>query len=280
MPKHEPGYSEFLKIIDRQKSAIASLVIAFVGVMLIFLPTTLGADKALSEFLNLLGIALVPSGLVSFIYDYALRQTFLQEMRSQLIESMRSEFSQLFEIRDAGIQAIHHEYPTDRLIKGLSKAQVHIRILVIWIPDLIRIEQSFSDAVKHGCKIQILLLHPKSDFAKYRSRDLGTNDNYTSMEILANLLELSRFCRENNITEKIEIKLYKDATPTVFFIGYDDTFIFGSFLQHKMGIHTNQIEVKGTNSPFVNALNDHFEAIWNTATPYSAVEHLNYDITT
>jgi hypothetical protein len=266
---NEQKPSDFLKTIFRQKSAIASLIIAFIGVLLIILSQGSNpVPEYLKEYLNLLGIALVPSGVISLIYEYMLRETFLREMRSQLLDSLQSEFSPLFAIKDAGIQALHDEFPADDIVEGISNAQIYIKIFTTWIPIIEKIERPFLNAAKRGCKIKILILNPDSPFAKSRSNDLGfASDTYVQGQINNGLDELVRYCSQNHILGKVDIRLY-DSTPTLFFIAYDDTFIFCPYFKNKMGIHTWQIEVKGVNSFLVKSLTEHFDAIWKTAEPY------------
>ena len=260
---------EILTTLNRQKSTIAALATVILGILLLFLATISGIPQAASEFLARFGTALIPSGAVAFVYNYALRQTFLKEMRSQLTESIHTEFSRLLEIQEAGLQRVHREFPSDQVAQGFSNAQNNILVFTTWIPNIVPIESAFLNAVKRDCRVKMLLLDPKSDFAKYRGKDLGyTDDEAVGREILANLTELDRFCSKNDISREVEIRLYRDATPTLVFFAYDDTFVFSPYYKRKMGLHTPQIEVRGATSLLVKTLIDHFDGVWETATPY------------
>jgi Domain of unknown function (DUF5919) len=262
-------HSELFTTINRQKSTIVVLSIVLAGIILLFLSTVSWIAQPYSEFLSRLGTILVPAGAVSFISDYSLRQTFLKEMRSHLAEAVRDEFSLLSEMRESGIQRIHREFSVDQIVRGFSAAQNCILILTTWLPNVVSMENTFPDAIKRGCRIQILFLHSKSDFAMYRGKDLGyTEEESVGREIVATLAELSRFCNENDVFNNVEIRLYKDTTPTLVLFIYDDTFVFSPYFKRKMGLQSPQIEVKGTASLLGMMLKEHFDDIWKTATPY------------
>ncbi len=272
MPMERLEHPETLGIINKKNITIVALLVAFVGALLLYISTTSWFSQTWLEFFNRLGTVFFSSMMVALIYNHMLRTTFLKEMRSQISDTIRKEQSQIDDLqKNAGLQRVHDGFPTDLIVQGFSNAQRCIQIFTTWIPDIETIEKTFPSAIKRGCRVQILLLDPKSCHAKHRAKDLGyPDDQIVIRRIEGNLAELGRFCCKNEISKNAEIRLYSE-TPTLVLFAYDGTIVFSPYLKEMMGLQAPQIEVRGDKSLFFKKLKKHFNNVWNSATPYLCI---------
>ena len=256
----------------KSQSIIISMAIFTTGLILIFISNSINESNKLIEILNQLGFVLVPSGLISFIFEYSLRQSFLQSMRNEFTFSLRKEFESLGQLQNAGIVEIYESLSDDLIVNHFSQANDQIKILQTWIPDLVQIEKSFKYAYINNCSIQILLLDPNSDFAKERSVQMGfENSEAVITNINSNIMELRRVCKEFNIQKNFELKLYS-AVPLMQIYSFDNMSFMGFYWQGKMAMHGPQLLIKGHDTYYGKEINNYFNFMWNSAKPIKCVE--------
>lgn len=253
--------------INEYKTIIIALIVVILGAIILAVSFFIEVSAGVSELLITIGTVLIPSGFVSLIYEYSLRRTFLIEMRNIMMECMKQQFGFASELQDLGIVKFHRALPTDVIVKGFSNSQNCIKILQTWTPDIVPIEQSFCDAAKRGCSIQILFLNPESPLAKNRAADLGYSDiSSVITNINSTIAELVRFCDTNQISNHVKIRLY-DSTPTFSLYIFDNTAFLGIFWRRTMAISGFQMEIKGPNSSIWQFIDRQFSYIWKEAEP-------------
>ena len=59
------------------------------------------------EFFNKMGTILIPTGLVSFLFNHMLRMTFLEEMHNQIIDAIQDIYPNVKELKKSGLQKVY-----------------------------------------------------------------------------------------------------------------------------------------------------------------------------
>jgi len=257
-------------IINKKNITIIALAVAIIGLLMFYVSTLSQLSQSWSEFFNRLGTVLFSSILVAIIYDYFLRDTFIKEMRSQIKETIITDLSQVKELQNAGIEKIHSTFPTNNVSKAMCSAK-DIWIFNTSLPDFETFEKSIFDALKYNnCNIKILLLCPISDFAKNRSKDLGSSFDYLEKDIKLKINRLYKKYNEcNNNNGSLNIKINKNSTPTFLSYAYDDVIVFTPYFR-KPGFQSPNIEIRGNKSILFKEIKDHFDKIWNDDDTVSA----------
>ncbi len=256
-------------LINKYKTIIIAFIIIILGIIILIISSFIELPASISRLLTTIGTIFIPSGLISLIYEYSLRRTFLKEMQNTMEECMRLQFKSLSEIQELGIKKFHMALPTEVIVKGFANSLKYIKILQTWTPDIVPIEQAFFDATKRGCNIQILHLDPKSPLAEIRASDLGYSDiSLVETNINSSIMELARFCDTNKISDNVEIRLY-NSTPTFSIYAFDDIAFLGIFWRKTMAISGPQIEIEGSNSYLFQFIEKQFTYIWEEAKPVS-----------
>jgi len=242
-----------------------SVVIVFVGIILVLLPFLPNAEKSpIFGVLSNLGIAMIPAGVVAVAYEFLLRDSFVEEMRQQLSISLANQFEYFSRVEEAGIINIHDMFPTTDVASRFSSAK-SIFIVQTWIPDIIPLLRSIENAINNGASIRILLMDPDSELAKVRSIELGYSSfDVASNNINTNIEELRRFSSRLSVQNKLEVRMY-DATPVACYHQYDDTAFVGFYWRNTPAIQGPQIEFKVGNSSFCNVVLSHVGDLWENS---------------
>lgn len=112
--------SSYYNIINRYKVIIISLATTLLGIILLIITTQIHPDNIWAEILKTLGTIFVPSGLLSLVYEYSLRKTFLEEMREQLISTFETKFDTLKHIENLGIRTGYSSMPTQSAMSSIE----------------------------------------------------------------------------------------------------------------------------------------------------------------
>jgi hypothetical protein len=252
--------SYFARFMHLSQVRVVILFVVTVGVIFLAIPTP---PKVIRD----LGLALVTTGLISLIYEVMLRESFLNEMKEQLAESLASEFEVIKRIDKAGIIDIHETFPTSEVARAFSTAS-EVKIMQTWIPDLITLLRPLKQASMQGCTIKILLLDPSSPLAEARGKELGYSDPKTASDsIKNNLAEIVRFCRAEGIAGNIEVRLHS-TIPSMSVHSYNDISYIGFYLNRIPAIQSPQFVVKGHSSYLSVIANRHFSNVWADAVSY------------
>jgi len=154
-----PKLENFKKYILGIKWILASLIITFLGITILFIHTQIPEREVLEVFLREFGVALIIAGVVSFVYEYFLRVGLVE----LIMEKLRIDKS----ITDAGIESVYIPKMAPKIdFEFLDNATNKIKLLGITTDFYFRhgpgspSYEKIIDLLDNGCKIQILLLNP------------------------------------------------------------------------------------------------------------------------
>jgi hypothetical protein len=251
--------------VNRYKLIAIALAIMLAGVALMAAPALGARDSAALGILAHLGMFLAPTGLITLIYEVALRRSFLAEVREQLADSLASHFHAAERLADAGIADLHDCLPDDAISRSIGGARESVRILQTWIPNLLQIERALTEAVGRGCRVRMLLLDAASLHCAERSRDLGYVDERTiTSGIELNLKQLASWAPA--LGALVEVRTYR-ATPTMSLYACDDRRWLGLFWRKRRCSQGPHIEIRGRDSFLGVEADRHFEDLWSSAAP-------------
>lgn len=238
----------------RYKAAIVALALLLVGLALVVTPHLLTAIGAIGEVARELGIVVLTTGLVSFIYEFVLRGSFVEEVEGLL--RSHSEFG------NQGLYGIRPKLPIDKLNERFGNARHEVVILQTWIGNLIPIRESIVSACEKGCRIRILLLSPRSLHAALRGQEYGNTDKeYVGQQVNANLADL-RSVKNRFRPGNVEVRLY-DGTPIFTIYGSDNHLFVGFYWRQLAAIEGPQLEIEGE-SVLGQRIWRHFENLWDS----------------
>jgi hypothetical protein len=228
---------------------LSNFLVTFLAVAFIqFLWDFLGGDPAESRFVNL------QNGVDSVRH-------VLNMLTGEVIERHDA-------YQDSGLIAAHPNLPNDTVVAGISGAAQLVRILQTWMGNFITLEEAICEAVTKGCKVQILLLDPKSDQAKARSKDIKyTSSDAVSEAIGSNLGQLARVFQNVKQSPDLEVRLY-DATPIMTLYWYDDICYMGLYWRNRSAIQGPQLQIYFTGKSYLgDIIKSHFEDLWKSSEP-------------
>jgi hypothetical protein len=163
----------FRAIVNKQKIAIFALVITLLGVVFIF------AHGLPPEFKDL-GIALIPSGIITALNEFLLRSDFLRDLKeiqrghalSEKLESLR--IIDIYEKRAAAERDPIFGYIA-LMAKDAPEKMKKISILGISIEPFMNLvgDKNMESLLKAGCNFQFLSLDANSDVARRRNNEQG-----------------------------------------------------------------------------------------------------------
>ncbi len=248
---------------------ISALVVAVVGLCLLFVPTAIGLIAPWPEMFRTLGAVLLPSGIIGLIYDVFLRKALMGKIRSELREIIQSENKTVMQLASSGIDTVYPTFPGDEVAEEFAQSSKLVRVLQTWIPDLSHIERGILQASRRGAKAQILLLDPESAHCTHRGCDIGYPDElYVSKAIKANLGEMERFIVANGIVEAVEIRLY-DSTPTISIYSCDRFSFIGWFWMAQQCVQGACLKINRKGEVLAPSFDAHFEALWEKSVPFA-----------
>jgi hypothetical protein len=249
------------------------LLLFLVGALLIYLSQFIN-NEFLHHLCRDLGISLIPISLISFIYEYILRKSFMREMKEEVIKGVDVSLpSSLRAVRNSGIVDVNPRLDRQDISNYLHSSQgVEIKILDIFFEDLQFICEDLKNLVENGhCNVKILLWNIDSEeFLQRRAMSIGNSNDITSL--MANILENIRtiekiyeyFDQINlpDVGTKFQVKFFNGLiTNSIFSIGQD--YYLGFYLRGKYSSQGTQIKVSsGRNRYFFEDLCKHFQDQW------------------
>jgi hypothetical protein len=271
--------ADFARLIYRSKVKLVMLLTVIIGVIFLAIPTP-------PKFIRDLGLALVSTGLVSIIYELAVRESLLEDIKAQLAELidsfrryveeyMEEKFAELAaksernsRLERAGFVDVREELSTSELEKAFANAS-KVEILQTWVHDFTLLRR-----LQPNCSIKILLLDPESSLVELRSKALGFPDKTAVISnIQINLEEIKRFYREDARTKNIEVevRLYNAIPPGAIHAWTDikskeTTVYLGHYLHGVRAIHTKIFVLQGESAK--DWLNN-FYMVWDNSKPLS-----------
>ncbi len=260
---------------DRVVTISSVLIIAGLG---LFLVANLFASGQFTNMaFNQVGGLLLITGLFTLIYEFKIRQVFIQDMRQEIRDSLKYFLDSSNDFQNSGLTAYYKALPEAELYEEFKRAR-SIQILQTWTGTDASIVGPLRGAAKNGCEIKILLLDPESKFCQERGKDLGfTDPTYVTRQIETNLTLFQSIAVEFKKNKKVEIKVY-DATPTIPIYICDENVYFGHIWRGtgKFSIITPYFKAKKylaestSESIFWELANEHFTDLWkNRSKPYT-----------
>ncbi len=266
-----------MKQQHKDRVVTISSVLIIVGLGLFLAANFFASGQFTNMAFNQVGGLLLITGLFTLIYEYKIRQIFIQDMRHEIRDSLKYFLDSSSDFQNSGLTAYYKSLPEAEIYEEFKKA-TSILILQTWTGTDASIVGPLRVAAKNGCEIKILLLNPASDFAKERSKALGFEDpTYVPSQIETNLALFKAIADEFKEKKKIEIKVY-DATPTIPIYICDENVYFGHIWRGvgKFSIITPYFKAKKflagsqSESTFWELTNEHFTDIWkNRSKPYA-----------
>lgn len=263
-------------------AAIAAIVAGTLGTLYDILMRK-GFREVTQESLN---NTLTHYGLSNALAEYAEELKELAELRKEgrLIkpgEALKSNLEELYKIREQGLKDIHNGLKSHTIKQKFGEAKETVQILESWTGLLesgIAPLACIRKAVERGCEVQVLLIDPYTEAAKYRAWALERFDpkSYNKDKVIQAIiddLEALEGLREELEEEgeykgTLEIKAY-NAPAILEIYRFDQTWIFGMHLHGAESTGGPQFEVVGDerNGPpdtlLAEKVNDHFNKLWD-----------------
>lgn len=214
-----------------------------------------------------LGAVLIALGLLHMVYEHFLRQ----EQKEDTTESMRTVMKEAFQgaegLQKFGIVRIHERLPIDEIQRLFGAERTRIRILTTWVHEYNALSPSLREAVQGGATLELLVLKPESAFTRQRSLDLGYEELHGQSVSQTNLRELRRDFATPELKARVQLRYY-DCLPSVAVHMAGETAIVSAFFPHfTLGTQVLQLEVKGVNTLYGQAVTQEFEHLWKQAQP-------------
>ncbi len=266
-------------LLTKYKAIIASLTVTLIGIILIAIPIVYNSENFWIILSQRIGIVLLTSALISFIFGFFFRQNFQEDMVSKVKSELKNYFETNNSIKESGILEFHRNLPIQDVVNSMSRSST-IKILQTWIPDLYHFEKPFREVVERGGSVEILLLDPRSNYAKQRSKDLEyPNDQYASDAIKANITDLSRYCSLGNIKNKIKIKMYS-CLPSIQVYCCDEKAFIGFYMHKNQSTQSPQLEILMPHSVMGSRIAEEFNILWKSSKSIHISEWLADEIDT
>lgn len=268
-----PKLENFKKYILGIKWILASLIITFLGITILFIHTQISVREELEVFLREFGVALIIAGVVSFVYEYFLRVG--------LVELIMEKLCIAKSVTDAGIQSVYNPTMGPRTdFKFLDNATNKIKLLGITTDYYFRYGpgspsyERIKFLLNNNCKIQILLLNPDpSQEEKTKGIDVPycvlarAKAEKDSPKVLQQKIRDSfntKFKLHEKYGDLFKIKFY-DSPPLCAMTILDRNMKVTPYLHGKLGLESPTFELKkdehGPMSLF-GVYEEHFVSLW------------------
>ncbi len=271
------------------------LLVAALGLLLaglgMIVAATLVAEKEMQWVKSLfetVGSSVLTLGVISFIYEFYLRRSFLDTVKSvvrnelvraegEIDDLVKSSLEAVVDaslprsfqnIKDSGIvDAYENLEPGSVKRKILSCHNTRIRFSKMWIPYMYSIDGPLLSAIAtRGCTVQVLLYSP--DAAEAIEKRAAALPSLTAEMIRRNIEETIAFfsTMRKQLTEeqrvKLEVKLHRQFIGASIF-WYGDVIVFGGYLDGRPATEGYQIKIAGADHDFYRDLSRHFERQWS-----------------
>ena len=271
-----PKLENFKKYILEIKWILASLIITFLGITILFIHTQIDVREELRVFLREFGVALIIAGVVSFVYEYFLRVG--------LVELIMEKHDIAKSITDAGIQGVYNPTAGRRtdIPFFLDTATNKIKLLGITTDFYFRqgpgshSYDKIVDLLKNGCNIQILLLNPDpSQEEKTKGMEVpysvlarakAENDDPKNLQRKIRNSFNTKIKLQKKNDDLLEIKFY-DSPPLCAMTILDRKMKVTPYLNGKLGLQSPTFELKkDEHGPIglFGVYEKHFDSLWET----------------
>lgn len=162
------------------------------------------------------------------------------------------------------------EFPLEEIYSEIRRANERVRMLSTWIYGSKRLIETLTPPLLAGVKIQLLILHPQSPFASFRSGEIGFRDpEHGASRIKSNLREFASWLNENRgAASHAEIRLY-DAIPTIIMVDTGYRIIYSPLFRGAVALEGPHIEAQREDEELYLRIERHFLRLWDSAKRYS-----------
>jgi hypothetical protein len=221
-----------------------------------------------------IGIALLPIGIMSLVYEYILRQHFIDNMKRTIEKAIEDKMPPRYKhLRDSGLVDIYPDMKIDKIKDDIRESyNSELRILDIWLENLEHIEDIITNGILYKkCKLRVLLWDIKHvDVLIKRAVSLGhgKDEVYLMQRIIDNLVVLSNVLKRVRLESPtmnrgtIEVKLFCSFIG-VSILSYGDVYFVGNFLRNRLSSMGTQLKLTGHHHFFYKEVDTHFESQWS-----------------
>lgn len=200
---------------------LVTALLLFSGLAMLYISLHIPELPSVSELLKLIGAYISVSVLLGFIYRVSVRKYDDQKMEQNISNIIDNKINSIVENSvHYGLVGFKHSIDFPEILNSLNKGDVlwwldtYEPIHTSWIHEL-------ENAIMNGASINILMMHPYSDLANFRSDELGEQFNRDQFRS-----ELSSFkARLDTIVENtnsydgsLQIVEYKDLPSAPIYI--------------------------------------------------------------
>jgi hypothetical protein len=214
-----------------------------------------------------LGAVLISLSVLHMIYEHFLRDEQLTDMTNSVRTVMKEAFQGAEGLEKFGLVRIHERLPIHEIQRLFAEENKRIRILTTWVHEYNALSPALREAVQGGATFELLILKPESVFTKQRGIDLGYEELHGQTTSQTVLRELRRDFSTPELKARVHVRCY-DSLPSIALHMAGEIAIVSAFFPHyTLGTQVLQLEVKGVNSLYGQAVTQEFEHLWKLATP-------------
>jgi hypothetical protein len=236
-------------------------IVFLIGLILMLIAENHQTENHWIHFIGEIG-AFVAAAIAShFIYAKLIRK----DEEILLVEKLKQVQYEL----ESGIISSHEKLPVYDFEYDVMVGKHKIWILQTWIGNFIPVENAIRIALEKNMEVEILILNPKSNYAKARGQELGVveDTDYVPREINSNLAKFFQLYSESNHPNNFEIRLF-DGNSTFSIYAVDDIIYLGFFWRKRNCTESPhlKLKLKGNSFYFSHFAKMHYDIIWKEAT--------------
>lgn len=167
--------SSLLERISRVDVINQALVLIVLGLACIITPLLVPGDNFAEGLIRDVGIAILTAGVLGVGYEYKLRDDFVENTTKNLKKVLEEHDDELVKhlekFRKSGLKDVHESLTIELLEENFKKLSPRVRVLQTWtgFRDDGLMTMLGEAAQRKGCRVEVLLLDPMSEQAKYRA---------------------------------------------------------------------------------------------------------------
>jgi len=207
------------------------------------------------------GIALCPTGVIGFLFQYLQEKVFVQKVKDLILSNLI--------LQEVGIKRVFHnrdEFDQIRL-RLYHDAKYRIYYLAVCpgyrSPGTLR--KIVKDLLKKEIEFKFLICDPNNPFmTQWFEIHSSKYPTYTKQDIMNCIRDFYTIKKGNRERGKIDIRIYT-SSPGYYMQIIDDRLFVEPYLYGSFGYDALMIEF-GTGKQF-NLFFRHFETLWNVSIP-------------
>lgn len=244
------------------KVTIIGYTIFGLGIALIISRNFLRSYPELGSVLQVLGAALVPSGVISLVTEYFIRKDVMDQMADFFDGFLLGHLDDIH-LAGQGIGFIHDSNPTAEICQEFSRARRQILMYNGWIPDIEGLHRGLREAIQRNVGVNILLLNPESKLSSMRAAEIGLANPERQRDYTAIDLEnLTEFIDRVGGRQCVEIRLFDELTVAPIYATEEKMYV-GWFYKARRAVTGPVVKVHGANAPLSIAMRESFSHVWN-----------------